>query len=202
MSAARNRVDAARMRWLADHVLPHEPALRAWLSRRLHGRLGVRIEVDDVIQETYATLARLDDVGHVRNPRAYLFTVAQSLVLQHVRRASIVSIEVVAEVDALDASHDHRSPDRHAMARQELHRVGMLIAALPARCRQAFVLRKVHGLTQREIAKRMRISESTVEKHIGKGVRLLAAAMADAACGGDTEKEPAGAGSGHGKASR
>jgi RNA polymerase sigma-70 factor (ECF subfamily) len=103
--------------------------------------------------------------------------VAQSVILQHVRRARIVSIETVAEVDRLDVPHDQLSPDRHAIAYQELRRMGQLIAALPAKCRKAFVLRKVHGLSQREIAHRMHISESTVEKHIGKGVRLLADAL-------------------------
>lgn len=193
--------DSQRVQWLADHVLPHEPALRSWLSRRIRGRLGMGLEIDDVVQETYAVLATLDDVRRVRNPRAYMFSVARSVILQHVRRASIVSIEVVADVDRLDGCHEHRSPDRHFAAREELHRVGALIANLPARCRQAFLLRKVHGLTQRQIAQRMGISESTVEKHIGKGVRLLGEAMTrgDGPGGGPgldkVEK-------GHGKASR
>src|SRR3546814_7806676 len=112
-------------------------------------------------------------VAHIREPRAYLFTTARSVVLQHGRRSRIVAIEAVAEIDRLDIEHDERSPDRHAMAGQELRRIGALIAALPAKCREAFVLRKVQGLSQREIAGRMRISENTVEKHVGKGLRLL-----------------------------
>src|SRR3546814_8845974 len=88
------------------------------------------------------------------------------MVLQHVRRSRIVAIEAVAEIDRLDIEHDERSPDRHAMSGQELRRIGALIAALPAKCREAFVLRKVQGLSQREIAGRMRISENTVEKHV------------------------------------
>lgn len=171
------RPDKQRALWLAEQVLPHEPALRGWLARRLPGRVGTRLEVGDVVQETYAVLATLEDVAAIRNPRAYMFAVAQSVILQHVRRARIVSIETVAEMDRLDIAHDQLSPDRYVAAREELRHVGRLIAALPDKCRQAFVLRKVHGLPQREIARRMRISESTVEKHIGKGVRLLAQAM-------------------------
>lgn len=163
-----------RARWLATQVLPHESALRAWLSRRL----GTGLEVDDVVQEAYAVLVELPDVGHVREPRAYFFATARSVVLQHVRRSRIVAIEAVAEIDRLDIDHDERSPDRHAMAGQELRRIGALIAALPAKCREAFVLRKVQGLSQREIAGRMRISENTVEKHVGKGLRLLMRSLA------------------------
>src|SRR3546814_20809608 len=64
------------------------------------------------------------------------------------------------------------------MAGQELRRIGALIAALPAKCREAFVLRKVQGLSQREIAGRLRISENTVEKHVGTGLRLLMRSLA------------------------
>lgn len=171
------RLTQERTRWFAEHVLPHEPALRAWLSRKLLSRLDLPFDVDDVVQESYAALASMNEVGRIRHPRAYLFRVAQSVILQHLRRAQIVSIEAVAEVDRLEVSHNELSPERHTMAHQELHRMGMLIATLPNKCRQAFVLRKIHGLSQREIAQRMRISESTVEKHIAKGVRLLADAL-------------------------
>lgn len=174
-----NPITPARALWLAERILPHEPALRAWLSTRV-GRL---VEVDDVVQEAYALLAALADVDHVRDPRAYLFRVAQSLVLQQVRRARIVSIVTLAEVERLDFSGDELTPERHASAAQELRRIGELIAGLPDKCRQAFVLRKVEGLPQREIAGRMGVSENTVEKHIGKGLRLLAEAMG--AGGGD-----------------
>src|SRR3546814_4651055 len=73
----------------------------------------------------------------------------------------IVAIEAVAEIDRLDIEHDERSPDRHAMAGLELRRIGALIAALPAKCREAFVLRKVQGLSQREIAGRMQIGRAS-----------------------------------------
>ena len=181
-------LDEQRAIWLAEHVLPHEPALRAWLVHRMPRGTGSGFEIDDVVQEAYAVLATLGGVAHIRDPRAYLYTVAQSVILQHVRRASIVSIEMVAEIDSADHAGDERSPDRCAAASEELRRVGRLIAGLPDKCRQAFVLRKVHGLSQRQIAASMGISESTVEKHIGKGVRLLAAAMARAHDDGPGER--------------
>lgn len=180
-----------RARWLATQVLPHEPDLRAWLSRRL----GAGLEVDDVVQETYAVLVELPDVDHIREPRAYFFTAARSVVLQHVRRSRIVAIETVAEIDRLGIEQDERSPDRHAVAGQELRRIGALVAALPARCREAFVLRKVQGLSQREIAARLGISENTVEKHVGKGLRLLMQSLAgdaDAAAEGAAKAKAKG----------
>ncbi len=164
---------AERSLWLAEHVLPCEPTLRAWLQRRL----PVHQDVDDVIQETYAILAALADVPHVRQPRAYVYSVAQSVVLQQLRRAQVVSIEAVAEIERVAASGEEACPERTASSRQELARIGALIDSLPDKCRQAFVLRRVEGYSQREIAQRMQISENTVEKHICKGIRVLMDSM-------------------------
>lgn len=162
-------IDRQRAAWLAANVLAYESELRGWLARR-----PVRgLEIDDVVQETYAVLSGLADTSHITQPRAYLYTTAQSILLQHVRRARIVSIEAVAEIERLDISHDELSPERHAMAGQELRRIGEVLARLPDRCRQVFVMRRVEGLSQREIASRLGISENTVEKHIVKGLRLL-----------------------------
>lgn len=162
-----------RTLWLARHILPHEPALRAWLQRRSSPRL----EIDDIVQETYAVLAELASVSHIQNPRTYFFSVAQSIVLQNVRRLRIVPIEAVAEIDLLNRHVEEIGPERHVADRQELRRVAELIASLPEKCRLAFKLRKVDGLSQREIAERMRISENTVEKHVGKALRILMKAM-------------------------
>ena len=166
-------LSAGRALWLAEQVLPCEPALREWLRRRL----PARHDVDDVIQETYAILAGLEDVSHVRQPRAYLYTVAQSVVLQQVRRAQVVSIEAVADIEQVAGGGEQAGPERIASSRQELARIWTLIEGLPDKCRQAFVLRRVEGYSQREISERMQISENTVEKHICKGIRILMDSM-------------------------
>lgn len=168
------RISGDRAVWLETHVLPHEMAVRQWLSRRVKAP----IEVEDVLQEAYAVMASLDDIAHVKNPRAYFFTVARSLVLQQLRRARIVSIEAVAEVERLDTVGDQLTPERYATGGEDLRRIAEMIASLPEKCRQAYLLRKVYGYSQREIAEKMSVSESTVEKHIGKGLRLLLAAQA------------------------
>lgn len=178
-------ISAERATWLASQILPHEAALRASLRRLVRAQ----IDIDDVVQESYAVVASLDDVSHVQHARAYLFSVARSVVLQQLRRSRVVSIEAVAEIDQLDITHDDRSPERHAIAGQALRRVGELLAGLPKRRREAFVLRKLEGLSQREIALRMGISESTVEKHIGKCLKHLLQAFAqDSVTTGDPQR--------------
>lgn len=159
--------------WLARNVLPNEPALRAWLGRRpLAG-----LEVDDIVQETYAILAALERVDHILNARTYMFEVAKSVILQALRRSRVVAFEALAEAETLDPPSADPSPETVAADRQELSRIAALIAGLPAKCREAFTLRKVHGLSQREVALRMGVSENTVEKHVGKGIGVLMNAM-------------------------
>ncbi len=172
-----NAVSDDRAYWLAKNVLPHEAALRAWLRRRR----VLQYDVDDIVQETYAVLVGLASVDHIRNARSYAFSVANSIIKQQMRRRRVVSIESVLNIDRLDVAAENSSPEHHAAEMQELRHIAALIASLPAKCRQAFILRKVDGLSQREVAERMQISENTIEKHIGKAIRLLMAAVADGA---------------------
>jgi RNA polymerase sigma factor (sigma-70 family) len=170
-------VSAARAVWLARNALPHEGALRRWLARN---QKIVNLEIDDIVQETYAILVGLQSVEHIEKPQSYMFSVAQSVVLQHIRRARIISIEAVAEIERFDHLRMQSSPEQQVSDREELRVAAERIAKLPARCRQAFILRKVEGLSQKEVALRMSVSENTVEKHMGKAIRILMDALGHA----------------------
>ncbi len=161
--------DRERTQWFLRNILPHEPALRGWLSRStLPG-----IDAGDVIQEAYTILAELESVEAIRYPRAYLFQVARSVIVRHVRRARIVPIHGVDDLERLEHPDDAASPEQQSIDRDELRQLAHAIAAMPPKTREAFVLRRVQGLSQREIAKRMRISENTVETHMSRGVAFL-----------------------------
>ncbi len=164
-------VSDERSQWLARNVLPHEGALRAWLR----GKASLGFEVDDVVQETYAILAAKSDVEAIRNIKTYAFQVAYSVILQQLRRASVVPIRAVADINALEAMLDEPSLEETVLHRQELEQVRRAIAAMPRQTRQAFMMRRIDGLSQREIARRMALSEHTIEKHIARGIKLLLA---------------------------
>ncbi len=160
-----------RAQWLARHVLPHEAALRAWLRRRLPRGF----DLDDVVQETYAVLAAKASIEAIRNPRTYTFQVAYSVILQQLRHSRVVPITAVNDTAFLDAAIDEPSPEQAVLARDELARIRSAIDALPRQTRLAFVMRRVDGLSQQEIARRMNLSEHTVEKHIARGIKSLLA---------------------------
>ena len=164
-----NGIDRARTHWFLRNILPHEPALRRWLTRSpVPG-----VDPDDVIQEAYTVLAELPSIEGILHPRAYLFQVARSLVVRHIRRARIVSITAIDNLESLDRADDGATPEQQAIDRDELRRLAVAIAAMPGKTQEAFILRRVRGLSQRQIASEMQISENTVEKHISRGTRFL-----------------------------
>jgi RNA polymerase sigma-70 factor (ECF subfamily) len=163
-----------RAAWLGSYIFPHEASLRQWLARRPS---AASMEVEDVVQESYAILAGLERVDHIQRPRNYFFEVAKSVVLQSLRRSRVVTIDAHSGADMLEVPEDGPSPERVAADRQELAHVASLIAALPERCREVFSLRKLDGLSQRETAAKLGIAESTVEKHMVKALALLTNAI-------------------------
>lgn len=153
-------------RWFADEVRPHEPALRSYLRGAFP---GVR-DVDDVVQESYARLWR----RHIRQPiksgRAFLFTIARRLVFDLLRHQRSSPIDTVGDVETLRI-HDSRPAVTERLGDAE--KTELLIAAidaLPSRCREVVILRKLQMLPQREVAARLGISEKGVEVQLARGL--------------------------------
>lgn len=165
--------DHDRLRWVATHILPLEGEVRSWL--RLHASSLNASDVDDLIQEAYARLwkAKFSEVTHAR---AYFYTIVRNLLAEWARRARVVPMERMGEIEALRIISDEPGPERRISARQELERLLQIIATLPKQCRRAFQLRKFDGLSQREIASVMGITEKTVEKHLAKALLRITAA--------------------------
>jgi RNA polymerase sigma-70 factor (ECF subfamily) len=162
------------MAWVGREILPHEADVRAWLRRTLDPD-----DLEDVIQEAYCQIAGLEDVGHIGSGRAYFFVTARRIVLMRLRRARVVRIETVTEIENLSIVGDEPSPERIVAGRHELLRVRSLIEGLPDRCRRIFELRKIEGLSQREVARKMGVSEHIVENDVGKGLKLILKALAE-----------------------
>ncbi len=146
-------------RWFVEEVLPHEAALRAWLR----ARFPVVTDADDLVQETYARLMQAHATGPIACPRAFLFVTARNLALNHLRHQRIERPEGAAEIDALSVA-DERVGIPEALAHAEDFQILIrAIESLPERCRQVVTLRKIYGLSQKEAAERLGISEHTVE---------------------------------------
>jgi RNA polymerase sigma factor (sigma-70 family) len=163
-------------RWFCAEVLP----LEANLLRFLRKHWWEAGDIDDLRQEVFTRMFE-----HCRrqpppeSALAFMLTVARNLLVDASRRKQIVSIEAFADVDALAIGVEELTPERHHAGRSELRRLQAALERLPARCREVVQLRKVDGLSQREVAARMGIAEDTVERQVSKGIRALAAALAE-----------------------
>jgi RNA polymerase sigma-70 factor (ECF subfamily) len=173
---AMKQTRAEIVAFVGGQILPHEADVRAWLRRSG----SVPADIDDIVQETYCRLAAMDAVSHIANGRAYFFRTARNIAIEKIRRARIVRIDCVTEIDALNVVDDEPSPERIVAGRRELQRVQSLIEGLPERCRQIFTLRRIHGVSQREVAARLGVTENVVETQAMRGLRLILRALTEA----------------------
>ena len=168
--------DQARYVWMAAHILPYEGEVRGWLRR--HVRTLSAADVDDLLQEAYARIWP-GNFTRILNGRSYLYTVVRNLLAEQARRARIIPMERLGEIEALHITSIESEPERRVSARQELARLQTIIASLPTQCRRAFELQKLQGFSQREIAQEMQISEKTVEKHLARALARVISAMSE-----------------------
>lgn len=156
--------------WFVREVLPLEAQLMQFLRRNWRNRS----EIADLRQDVYVRVFEAAKEEIPRAARPFLFATARNLLINRVRQEQVVSIEAVADLDALNVVQDEPGPDRNAIARDELRRLQSALDHLPPRCREAVLLRQVDGLSRREIATRMGIAEKTVKRHLADGARAIA----------------------------
>jgi RNA polymerase sigma-70 factor (ECF subfamily) len=153
--------------WFAETVRPHEPALRAFLSRRFSSLP----DHDDLVQETYARLLRLSDPERLVHARAFLFTTARNVAIDHVRRTHRTPVDPIddtAEIALLEPAMGAAEVLDCAQRREAMLTA---LGTLPERCREVMLLRYVDGFSAKEIAAHLGLASATVRVHLMKGVR-------------------------------
>jgi RNA polymerase sigma-70 factor (ECF subfamily) len=165
------RRQETRAEWLKRAILPHETSLRKMLCRKYPG-----IDRNEVLQTTYLKLMAVPEVDHIKNPKWYFFTTAQSVVMNQVRHDQVVEIENV-DFNDVEWAADEPSIERVVDSRLALQFFYNALQGLPPRQREAVELRRIEGLRTRPTAVRMGLSESSVEKLQLNAMRTLQAAM-------------------------
>jgi len=153
---------------------------RADLRRFLLSHFKDAYHADDVLQEVYLKIQRTEFKGPVDNKVAFLFRVANNLALDH-RKQFVRSQrrdhkwhEVSGHFFGGESIYDAPDADAGIDAQAKIARVIQLIRQLPPQCSKVFIAHKFEGLSHAEVAERLNISRSTVEKHMGKALRYLA----------------------------
>jgi RNA polymerase sigma-70 factor (ECF subfamily) len=167
-----SREESEHAKWFVDEVMPHEPILRAYLRRKFP---QLTTEVDDVVQESFLKTFRAKAEGKLHSARGFLFTAAHNLALDIFRRRQRISPVERRLADAQALTIENPSPPECSIHAQELELLTEAIESLPVRCRQVLKLRKIYGLSHREIGIQLGISERTVNVQVGIGLRRCAA---------------------------
>lgn len=150
-------------------------ATLAPLRRYLARMLGNSTEAQDVAHDAYARIYPVVQKQSANHPEALLYTTARRLAINRLKRRRVAPFQ--PDPDAGEAPSGSPGVAREVMARQEVELLEAAIRELPEGCRTVLLLRKVDLLSHREIADRLGIAISTVEKQHARALRLLRAAL-------------------------
>jgi len=158
-----------RGRWLARYVLPHEGLLRTLLRRtRIHD-----LDIEDIIQETYTRILSQPSLEAIAYPKQYALMTAKMIVIDHLRRSRVISFAAAGSAELFDVVEPCANAEERLQYQEQVIAVADALSKLPKLRRQIVVMRRIEGLSQKDVASRLGISEKTVEKHMAEAVRLL-----------------------------
>jgi len=143
-----------------------ESRLRRFFMRRFRNAA----EASDATQETFLRMLDAPPKTIIENPQAYLFQIAKSV-------ARVTSSRLAADADLFlpaimgeNQAADAPDQERIVSGRQSLILLAKAIENLPSRCQEVFILSRLHGMSNGEIAARLGVSRNMVEKHIIKAL--------------------------------
>tara|TARA_R110000868_G_scaffold25761_7_gene100132 strand:+ start:1148 stop:1675 length:528 start_codon:yes stop_codon:yes gene_type:complete len=159
---------------------------RAEILRFLTARTGDRGEAEDLLQELWVR-TQTQSTGPVANGRAYLFRMAQNLVIDKLRekqrrmarerRWSDQETDFAAA--GIEPADQRRTAEEAMLDREEIAALVSAVTTLPEGARRAFELHKLDGMSHAEVAARLGISKSGVEKHMAVAMKYLRRALMD-----------------------
>ena len=135
-----------------------------WLQGWLRLKLGSKSDAADLAQDTFARILGRRDLDALREPRAYLTTVAKGLMVNWYRRQALER----AWLDALAALPEAEAvgPEQRLVVLETLHAIDAALDTLPERVRQAFFLSQLDGMKYDAIAQVLDVSLPTVKRYM------------------------------------
>lgn len=150
----------------------HHREIHAYLTRKL----GNTEIAADLTQETFLRFAQqraISPATPILHERSYLYRSAHNLAVDHLHRQCRERTDLLPDDDLAEVPDGNPTPEEAVGDRDELALVRAVILELPERTRQIFMLARIEGLTYREVALRLRISESSVQKHLAKATKQV-----------------------------
>ena len=161
--------DGARSRKAAtavyDAFIRHESSLKRFIARFINSVP----DVEDIAQEAFLRAYTVERGRVIEQPKSFLFRIAKHVALSQLMRKARQITDYVEYPDE-SAGPLECSAEEEISARETLGLHCEAVAGLSPQCRQVYLLRKVHGMSHKEVAAHLGLAVSTVEKHLIKGV--------------------------------
>jgi len=163
-------LNAEENEWFNHNLYVHETLLRSWLRCRFP---GLKAEVEDIIQETFMKVMEVQRANALDCPKTFLFASARNLAIDYLRRKNVVQFIPLVESGSSFVFRERETIPKMLSKVQEQEMLTKAIGSLPRRCREVITLRKVEGLSHKDISKQLGISKNTIEAQVSVGVRKL-----------------------------
>lgn len=150
-------------------------------SRELRNFLGTmmrsREDIEDLMQETFLRLVSLERPETIRSPKAYVFSLAHNLVVDHYRKHKASTIDRSVALDECEEVVVQPPAERGMDARRDLDMLQSAIMELPEKTQKIFILRKFHDRSYADLAHDFNMSEQAIRQHVSRGLKECMAYM-------------------------
>lgn len=138
-----------------------------------------QVDIADISQETILRALEAEKRTEIREPRGFLVGIAKNIALTELKRRSKNTVQLLDDFSPETYVSDEPAVDEIVESRQRMEIFGRAVSQLPPQCQKVFILKHVHGASHQEIASKLGIAISTVEKHVALGLKRCRQAMAD-----------------------
>ena len=171
MPQDKNRESAPGRLNFADLYCEMRPALLRFAFRFF----SKPQEVEDVVQEAFIKVIEMNERRDIEHPRSYMFQTVKNLSLKQLDKAEHRLTDTLGDFSAETVSTETASIETASLeeqfeSRQKFELFCRAVRRLPVKCQRVYILRRVYGFSQKEIAERLDISLKTVEAHLGKAI--------------------------------
>lgn len=151
---------------ISTAFVENESAIKRFLRRFFSGSH----DIEEVSQETFLKAFQAAKSREIEQPKAFLFGVARNVALKRLSKNSRAIIEFIEDSHPSGDIADEVGLEDALESRQRMLIFAEAVSTLPAQCQRVFIMKKVYGLSHKEISARLKISVSTVEKHVANGL--------------------------------
>ena len=162
---------SAQSIWFQREVHTYDEHLKAYLR----GNFPAIQDVDDVVQVSYLRIWKARLIRPILSTKSFLFTTARNIAFDLLRRRERATTDVLPDVSALLLLDEIPDAGTRFAYQEQVELLADAFDHLPPRCFEILTLRKLHELTHKEIARKLGISEATVESQVNRGLKLLRA---------------------------